>query len=90
MTGAEIQFNVVIDESEFYSGDANNDNIVDITDVTAIRKHITQNDMITDYLADVNNDDTVNLLDATLIQQHLVNTKTDTDVGKSRISYFTR
>ena len=89
-TGAEIQFNVIVDESEFYSGDANNDNIVDITDVTAIRKYITQNDIITDYLADVNNDDTVNLLDATLIQQHLVNEKTDTDIGKSRISYFTR
>lgn len=56
-------------------GDANDDGVVDIRDVTAIQKHLVDAEKLSDYgetVSDVNGDNEVTIRDATMIQMKIV------------------
>lgn len=56
-------------------GDANNDGIVNISDVTTIQRHVAEMELIKvkgkKLAADVNGDETISISDATSIQEYL-------------------
>ena len=90
--GQQIDFDIIVKDCLFYSGDADGDDTVDITDATVIQRVAADIPVAVyaDYLADVNKDNSVTILDATIIQRHLAGIPTDTDVEQSRESFFTR
>lgn len=66
-------------------GDANDDLVVNIQDVTAIQKHLAEISTLTatgKKLADVNADSFITIKDATAIQKHLADIKTGLGIGK--------
>ncbi len=65
-------------------GDANGDGVVNITDVTAIQKHIAEIETLDSegvLVSDIDKDGSVNIIDATIIQKHLAGIDTGYPIG---------
>ena len=62
------------EEPEFILGDVNNDQVVDIDDVTLLIAHILNGDSINELAGDINQDHSIDIDDVTrLIQEILGN-----------------
>lgn len=71
---------------KYLLGDANGDSRVNISDVTAIQRHVAELENITGIrakAADVNADSVVNITDATTIQRHLAEYQVEYPVGEN-------
>lgn len=65
-------------------GDADEDDMVSISDATVIQKHLVGLETITEddiAVADTNHDGKINILDATAIQKYLVGMNNDSSIG---------
>lgn len=74
----------LFEQSVFVIGDADDDAIVNITDVTCVQKHIAKVDTdIFTKSADANSDGKLDIKDATLIQKHTASFDIDESIGES-------
>ncbi len=82
---------LVLDEALL--GDANADGIVNIADVTAVQRHLSELEEISGFLrplANVNGDDRLDVSDATLLQRYLAEYDMDCPVGQPVTDYRER
>lgn len=90
--GEDKDIKVIVDNLNFYTGDVNGDDNVDIIDATVLQRTLLglYLNKYKEYLSDANGDGDVNIIDVTAIQRYLVDVKGPWPIGKSNIAYFTR
>lgn len=72
---------------EFILGDANGDGIISVKDVTAIQRHVSELEFLTDLkllAADIDGNGTVEIKEATYLQQYLIEMSCPYDIGSTR------
>ena len=90
--GEDKDIKVIVDDLNFYTGDVDSDDEINIIDATVLQRALLGIYVrkYNEYVADTNNDDDVNIIDVTTIQRYLIGIKSQNDIGKSNLAYFTR
>lgn len=89
--GEDKTIKVIVDNLNFYTGDVDGNDSIDIVDVTVLQRALIglYISKYNEYLADADNDGSVNIIDATAIQRYLANFEGTWSIGKSNLAYFT-
>ncbi len=91
--GAFADVDVIVKNSSFILGDADDDGEVTVLDVTLLQRYLSliSTSQFCDYLCDVDHDDDISATDVTMLQRWLAEALIgSSDIGTSQISPFTR